>query len=1234
MKKSNDFDLASTTSVVEPPSIDQRFKSILNGIITTILFLALSSICEAQTDISRSGFDISHPYGLSTGYYFYHVSAVDSTGFEGSKSYAATALVIPTIASFTPTYGSVGTTVTITGTGFNTTATNNIVYLGAVKAVVSSATSTSLNVTVPVGATFAPITSTDTTTGLTAYSNKPFVVTFQAYQIIDATSFAAKIDFASGSSPNGLSISDLDGDGKPDIIVANESSNNISLYRNTSTSGSIASNSFAAKVDLTTGSGPHRLAVGDIDGDAKHDIVVANWTSNTISIFRNVSTIGSIVAGSFSSKVDIPTTAGPNAVTLADIDGDGKTDILVAGAGSDTISVFRNIGSIGNLSLSSFQTAIYLTSGTTPASVAVGDLDGDGKPDMAISNSNSSTVTIFRNTSSAGVISFAAKADLTTGSIPFGANLADLDGDGNMDVIVPNYGSGTVSLFRNTSSVGSISFAAKQDVSTGSNPSVVSIGDLDGDSKPDMVVGNYGSGSISVFRSKSTTGSLSASSFAPKIDYSTGFQMYGVALGDLDGDGKPDIAVINYNNSSVSIFRNVIPLTTLWKMQVKAAIGSALDNENYVGVADSATEIFDPSFDMPELPPAPANYVSLYFPHPEWGSVLGNDFSVDIKEATLLADTVKRWYFQVKSDVVNDTVALSFLNDRIPSAFGRYLTDLKTGKRTNLKNTTFYKYYNSSDTARSFMLIVGDSIAPQLTLTTPYGSNVWRSGTSKTLQWSTSDGTGIDSIFVYSSANSGTNYSLSKSLGYSQSTSWTVPNEYLNNNYSVKLISRDSLGNQSAVRSAKTFTVVGDSLATSSAAGWSLMSLPLQPSDSIPAKIIGDDFGSNPYYLGSYNQATGYVIPTVLQFGKGYWLGVTATSAWDLRGAAIEADSTVVDLPIGYSIVGSGFVRNVPKQGISLRKTGVNYSFADAVTAGILVNAIYGYNGTSYATKDTLEMFKGYWLGILQSDVQMIQRPVVSTVTPLLKMSKPTLFNWDLPIAISSSSQTDQFAKIGVRPNATNDFDVAFDVPRPPRAPGSNYIELYFPHTGLQYPAILGSKYALDYRGTNNPQWSLTVESSDSGQVTLLWDNTILTQFGNSVRLTLIDVATSTSIDMTKQNSYVFTYSVPRNFNIASVITGLSGNGEAEPLTFALGQNYPNPFNPSTQIQFSIPQSCSVTLKVYDVLGKEVASLVAGDLGAGAHSVTWNAEKIPSGVYFYRLQAGAFSETKKLVLLK
>jgi hypothetical protein len=98
------------------------------------------------------------------------------------------------------------------------------------------------------------------------------------------------------------------------------------------------------------------------------------------------------------------------------------------------------------------------------------------------------------------------------------------------------------------------------------------------------------------------------------------------------------------------------------------------------------------------------------------------------------------------------------------------------------------------------------------------------------------------------------------------------------------------------------------------------------------------------------------------------------------------------------------------------------------------------------------------------------------------------------------------------------------------------------------------------------------------------------------------------------------------------------GNPPALPLDYKLYQNYPNPFNPKTTIQYSIPLVENVILKVYDILGTEVAILVNEEKLPGNYEIIWSASTeaglLPSGVYFYRLQAGSFIETKKMILLK
>ncbi|MDP3392399.1 FG-GAP-like repeat-containing protein [Sediminibacterium sp.] len=474
----------------------------------------------------------------------------------------------PIITSFTPLSAKPGDVVTITGTNFNTTPANNIVFFGATRATVTASTATQLTVTVPAGATYGPITELNTGSSLAAYSLSNFNPIYSpAKTEITTTDFSPRVDFAAGTSPAAVAIGDLDGDGKPDMVVLNRISNLVSVYRSTSTSGSIVSGSFADKVDFTTGTDPRSIAIGDLDGDGKPDLAVANQTSKSVSVLRNTSTSGSIGSGSFAAKVDFATGANaPNHVAINDLDGDGKLDLVVAGG-----SVLRNTSTIGTVSFAAKQD---FNTGTGAFSVVIGDLDGDGKPDLAVTNFSSTSVSVFRNISTSGTVSFATKVDFPTGAQPRTIAIGDLDGDGKPDLAVSNQGTASVSVLRNISTSGTVNFATKYDLTTGNTPISLAIGDLDGDGKPDLAVTNYTQSSLSVFRNISTIGSIGSGSFADKVDFTSLANPYFVTIGDLDGDGKPDLVAGYFSVSFVSVIRNTeIPPPSITSATFDASTG-------------------------------------------------------------------------------------------------------------------------------------------------------------------------------------------------------------------------------------------------------------------------------------------------------------------------------------------------------------------------------------------------------------------------------------------------------------------------------------------------------------------------------------------------------------------------------------------------------------------------------------------------------------------------------------
>ena len=455
----------------------------------------------------------------------------------GLKLYAQ-----PIITSFLPISGPIGANVIISGANFNLNPSNNIVFFGATKATVNSANSTRLDVTVPVGSTYQYISVTNLATHLTAYSSKPFIPTFTFCGIFDNTSFAPKIDKPAGLYPDDIKVCDFDGDGKPDIIVTSWSDTLFSVFKNTSADGSI---SFDPKIDFSAGIYPGNISISDYDGDGKPDFAISHDYDFTVSVFKNISTPGVIA---FAPKVGFNVDARPLHMASGDFDRDGKPDLVLTYQYTNNVSVLRNISSVGNISFAANMNIGYGASGD----ISICDLDGDDNPDLAITDLSTNTVSIFLNTSVNGAISFNFINAFATGEPPYSISTSDLDGDGKPDIITANGYSYSISVLKNMSTIGHISFSSKVDFNT-LYTECVSTGDLDGNGKPDIVVLNYADSSVSVLINTSVVGNIS---FAPKVNFKTGANPRCISISDLEGDGKPDFVIANQYENTISLLRN------------------------------------------------------------------------------------------------------------------------------------------------------------------------------------------------------------------------------------------------------------------------------------------------------------------------------------------------------------------------------------------------------------------------------------------------------------------------------------------------------------------------------------------------------------------------------------------------------------------------------------------------------------------------------------------------------
>ena len=309
------------------------------------------------------------------------------------------------------------------------------------------------------------------------------------------------------------------------------------------------------------------MAAADVNGDGKLDLLVANVNSATVSVLLNQTAPGATTP-SIAPAAMFGAGSGPISVAAGDVNGDGRPDLLVGKLNGNTVSVLLNETAPG-ASAPSFAAATDFAASDSPRSVAAADVNGDGRPDLLVAIPSNASVGVLLNTTAPGATtpSFTAASAFATANNPSSVAAADVNGDGRPDLFVANFnGDGSVSVLLNTTAPGAATpnFAAASHFRAGIDPQSVTAADVNGDGRPDLLVANphtVGPGVVSMLLNQTVPGAA-IPSFAAATSFAVGTFPLSVAAADVNGDGRPDLLVANTNSNSVSVLLNQDPPPT------------------------------------------------------------------------------------------------------------------------------------------------------------------------------------------------------------------------------------------------------------------------------------------------------------------------------------------------------------------------------------------------------------------------------------------------------------------------------------------------------------------------------------------------------------------------------------------------------------------------------------------------------------------------------------------------
>jgi hypothetical protein len=357
--------------------------------------------------------------------------------------------------------------------------------------------------------------------------------------------FTPWVNAAVGDAPSAIAVADFNGDGRADLAVANRGAVVDALPDDLSILLGRGDGTFQALLRALAGFGPAAIVSADFNGDGRADLAVANGQNVTP---RGTGTLSILLGqgnGTFQSSAEPEAGSAPVALVAADFDLDGHADLAVANSGDNGTGPLHSVSLLLGNGAGGFAPQAYQASDVAPNDLAAGDLDGDGRPDLAIVDDRAADAVVLHGQPGGA---FAAPVRVRAGLFPLRVLLTDLDADGRLDLAAtcnPQFQgerAGVLALLGK----GDGTFATQTTFAAGGSPAFAAAADLNRDGRDDLAVANAGSDDISILLAGA------AGSLAPETRYAAGSRPRWVVAGDLDGDGDDDLAVADAGDGVTS----------------------------------------------------------------------------------------------------------------------------------------------------------------------------------------------------------------------------------------------------------------------------------------------------------------------------------------------------------------------------------------------------------------------------------------------------------------------------------------------------------------------------------------------------------------------------------------------------------------------------------------------------------------------------------------------------------